>query len=197
MWRNLLPSFWPEWGQSFFQPSSLLHQGASLPWTIARMRCWSSEDRPGQAAITAARAGSSGTPGALRIAKSVGSGWFSDGKGVMRGGASGPVTTPDCGLYCGFEAGGSEAESGSIPAASTILPVHDNRLKSHDPAWLLDLTKPRPPTPHHPNPIQTPPFHRQLVPDEWALQDVIAAWPILPTEDRQRILAIVQGRSAP
>ena len=36
--------------------SPLLYQGALLPWTIARMRCWSSEDRPGQAATAPAKA---------------------------------------------------------------------------------------------------------------------------------------------
>ena len=144
---------------------SLLHQDAPLPWTIARMHCRTSEERAGQAAITAARAGSSGTPGALRIANSVGFGWFSGGKGVGRVGGSGPVTTPDCGFLCGFSERGSEAETDSIPAASIFLPVHDNRLKSHNPAWLLALTRPRPPAPHHPNPIQTPPVHRPLVPN--------------------------------
>ena len=98
---------------------SLLHQDAPLLWTIARMHCRTSVDRSGQAAITAARAGSSGTPGALRIANSVGFGWFSGGKGVGRVGGSGPVTTPDCGLFCGYGERGSEAETDSIPAAST------------------------------------------------------------------------------
>ena len=82
------------------------------------MHCWTSEDRPGQAAITAARAGSSGTPGALIYAEWVGFGWFSGGEWVGRAGALGPVTTPDCGLFCGFAEGGPETGLGSIPAAS-------------------------------------------------------------------------------
>ena len=52
-----------------------------------------------------------------------------------------------------------------IPAASTFLRVHDNRLKSHYPAWLLAQTRPRLPIPPHPNPIPTPPFHHRLVPN--------------------------------
>ena len=107
---------------------SLLHQDAPLLWTIARMHCRTSVDRSGQAAITAARAGSSGTPGALRIANSVGFGWFSGGKGVGRVGGSGPVTTPDCGLFCGYGERGSEAETDSIPAASIFpLPVNPHK----------------------------------------------------------------------
>ena len=108
---------------------SLLHQDAPLPWTIARMHCRTSRDRSGQAAITAARAGSSGTPGALRIANSVGFGRFSGGKGVGRVGGSGSVPTPDCGLFCGFGERGSEAETDSIPAAS-IFPLSVNTYKT-------------------------------------------------------------------
>lgn len=83
----------------------------------------------------------------------------------------------------------------SVPARIHWTPqVHQI---SHDPASLKGLTKTAPPPVHHPNTIHPPPVHHPLVPEDPSLNAVIAAWPRLSTEDRHRILAIVQGRGAP
>ena len=76
--------------------SPFLHQETRLSWTIARMRCRCSPDRPAQAAIAATRAGSIGTPGALRNAESVAVGWVSDdGRASREGGVRAAATRPN------------------------------------------------------------------------------------------------------
>ena len=82
-------------------PTHLLHHGALLSWTIARMRCRSSADRAGQAAMTSWSARSSGTNWALIDGEQAMSGWCSDGEGLVGVASPGQVTTPDCGFSSG------------------------------------------------------------------------------------------------
>ena len=100
----------------------LFCHGALLPWTIARMRCRTSGDRRGQAAMTSLSDGSSGTNWALMDGEQVVGGWCSDGKRVVGLPSSGPLTTPDRGLIRGLAgSSGSESDRLRIPHSSSFF----------------------------------------------------------------------------
>ena len=128
-WFDCLPPIPPELGAVVFSgvvetlcPSlPLLCHGAPLPWTIARMRCRSSGDRLGQAAMTALSDGPSGTNWALMDGERVVGGRSSDGEWVVGLSWSGPLTTPDRGLFAGLaESSGSESERAGCPRSQGI-----------------------------------------------------------------------------
>ena len=133
-WFDFLPPFLPELGAVVFSavvetlcPTlPLLCHGAPLPWTIARMRCRSSGDSRGQAAMTALSDGSSGTNWALMDGERVLGGWCSDGEPVVGRSSSGPLTTPDRGLFGGLAgSSGFGPERARCPRSQTWGPRDD------------------------------------------------------------------------
>ena len=90
---------------------------------------------------------------------------------------------------------GIRSRSGSEPLdpASPPIKPQSGVVKGPD----EDSPTTRSPSEHHPPTTRSPSISAQLVPEDLSLNAVIAAWPRLSPEDRQRIVAIVQGRSAP
>ena len=93
-------------------------------------------------------------------------------------------------LECGIR---SRSGSESLDPASPRTKPQSGVVKGPD----EDSPTTHSPSEHHPPTTRSPSISAPLVPEDPLLKEVIAAWPRLSPEDRQRILAIVQGKSAP
>ena len=93
-----------------------------------------------------------------------------------------------------MEAAGIESDSGSEPDSANPhgKPLSRAVAGPHEPTLTNCL-----PSTHHPNHIRLASSGAPVVPDDPDLASLIAAWPDLSPENRQRILSIARGVETP